>query len=65
VSIRYIYKESDGERIAEFMTRLRDLHVARFGASRVNMLRDSKVDVATLDPEMAHIQVIAVDPYVQ
>ena len=60
----YIYKEADGERIGGFMQRLRDVHVARFGASRVNMIQDSKkLDLGKLDPNMAHIQVVAVDPY--
>ena len=59
----YIYKEADGERIAGFLARLKDLHVARFGASRVNMIQESKVDEADLDDKLAHIQVISVEPY--
>lgn len=59
----YIYKEADGERIAGFLGRLKDLHVARFGASRVNMIQESKVDEADLDEDKAHIQIISVEPY--
>jgi len=62
----YIYKEAAMERIAAFVARLRDTHVARFGASKVTIIQDAALPapLETLKAcGTAHIQVISVEPH--
>ncbi|KAK3914024.1 Dedicator of cytokinesis protein 9 [Frankliniella fusca] len=62
--IDYIYKEPKVASLAEVSERLQRLYTSKFGDGIVKMMTDSApVDMAELDPKLAHIQVTHVTPY--
>ncbi|XP_033123079.1 dedicator of cytokinesis protein 7-like isoform X2 [Anneissia japonica] len=62
----FIYKEPKITKLPEIAHRLQNFYGERFGEENLVMMKDSrKVDVRTLDPLKAYIQVTYVEPYFQ
>ncbi|XP_063891201.1 dedicator of cytokinesis protein 7 [Helicoverpa armigera] len=60
----FIYKEHALTKLPEIFSRLENFYGARFGADNVVIIKDSNiVDVSTLDPDKAYIQITYVEPY--
>ncbi|XP_041982163.1 dedicator of cytokinesis protein 7 isoform X2 [Aricia agestis] len=62
----YVYKEHALTKLPEIFSRLENFYGQRFGAENVVIIKDSNVvDVATLDPDKAYIQITYVEPYLE
>ncbi|XP_059491152.1 dedicator of cytokinesis protein 7 isoform X2 [Neocloeon triangulifer] len=62
--VEYIYKEPSLTKLHEIFSRLENFYSERFGPENVVTIKDSNtVDVSTLDPEKAYIQITYVEPY--
>ncbi|KAH9636156.1 hypothetical protein HF086_007108 [Spodoptera exigua] len=60
----FVYKEHALTKLPEIFSRLENFYGARFGADNVVIIKDSNiVDVSTLDPDKAYIQITYVEPY--
>ncbi|XP_059061813.1 dedicator of cytokinesis protein 7 [Achroia grisella] len=60
----FIYKEHALTKLPEIFSRLENFYGQRFGAENVVIIKDSNiVDVSTLDPDKAYIQITYVEPY--
>ncbi|XP_035782880.1 dedicator of cytokinesis protein 7-like [Anopheles albimanus] len=60
----FIYKEPTLTKLPEIFSRLQNFYADRFGPDAVQIIKDSNVvDIATLDPEKAYIQITYVEPY--
>ncbi|XP_072180438.1 dedicator of cytokinesis protein 9-like [Diadema setosum] len=60
----YIYKEPKVTTLASVCERLQNLYSDKYGAENVELIRDSnKVNIDTLKPNVAYIQVTFVKPY--
>uniref|UniRef100_A0A1Q3G270 Putative ph domain-containing protein n=1 Tax=Culex tarsalis TaxID=7177 RepID=A0A1Q3G270_CULTA len=60
----FIYKEPTLTKLPEIFSRLQNFYADRFGPDVVQIIKDSNaVDVKTLDPEKAYIQITYVEPY--
>ncbi|XP_064615017.1 dedicator of cytokinesis protein 9-like [Liolophura sinensis] len=61
---QYIYKEPKVTSLAELCGRLEKMYSEKFGRDNVKLIKDSKmVEVSSLDPKFAYIQVTHVTPY--
>jgi dedicator of cytokinesis protein 6/7/8 len=59
-----VYKEPTLTKLPEIFSRLQNFYSERFGADAVQIIKDSNlVDVASLDPDKAYIQITYVEPY--
>ncbi|XP_055550317.1 dedicator of cytokinesis protein 9 isoform X3 [Wyeomyia smithii] len=62
--VEYVYKEPKVTSLSEISERLHKQYRDKFGADNVKMIMDSSpVDVTSLDPKLAYIQVTHVTPY--
>ncbi|XP_058447960.1 dedicator of cytokinesis protein 9 isoform X2 [Malaya genurostris] len=62
--VEYVYKEPKVTSLSEISERLNKQYRDKFGSDNVKMIMDSSpVDVSTLDPKLAYIQVTHVTPY--
>ncbi|KAG5883156.1 hypothetical protein JTB14_033407 [Gonioctena quinquepunctata] len=60
----FIYKEPTLTKLPEIFSRLENFYSERFGAENVIIIKDSNiVDLSSLDPEKAYIQITYVEPY--
>ncbi|XP_055858913.1 dedicator of cytokinesis protein 7 isoform X2 [Episyrphus balteatus] len=60
----FIYKEPTLTKLPEIFSRLQSFYADRFGPDSVHIIKDSNnVDVNTLDPDKAYIQITYVEPY--
>jgi hypothetical protein len=60
----FIYKEPTLTKLSEIFSRLQNFYSDRFGAECVQIIKDSNtVDISTLDPDKAYIQITYVEPY--
>ncbi|CAH1183209.1 unnamed protein product [Phaedon cochleariae] len=60
----FIYKEPTLTKLPEIFSRLENFYSERFGADNVIIIKDSNiVDLGSLDPEKAYIQITYVEPY--
>ncbi|KAM3959107.1 LOW QUALITY PROTEIN: dedicator of cytokinesis [Aphomia sociella] len=60
----FIYKEHALTKLPEIFSRLENFYGQRFGPENVVIIKDSNiVDVSTLDPDKAYIQITYVEPY--
>ncbi|EDW80222.1 uncharacterized protein Dwil_GK21076 [Drosophila willistoni] len=60
----FIYKEPTLTKLPEIFSRLQNFYTERFGSDCVHIIKDSNtVDVNSLDPEKAYIQITYVEPY--
>ncbi|XP_055386415.1 dedicator of cytokinesis protein 7 [Condylostylus longicornis] len=60
----FIYKEPTLTKLSEIFSRLQNFYTDRFGPDTVHIIKDSNiVDVNSLDPEKAYIQITYVEPY--
>ncbi|CAB3248141.1 unnamed protein product [Arctia plantaginis] len=60
----FIYKEHALTKLPEIFSRLENFYGTRFGVDNVVIIKDSNiVDVSTLDPDKAYIQITYVEPY--
>ncbi|XP_035909573.1 dedicator of cytokinesis protein 7 [Anopheles stephensi] len=60
----FIYKEPTLTKLPEIFSRLQNFYADRFGPDVVQIIKDSNaVEVASLDPEKAYIQITYVEPY--
>lgn len=60
----FIYKEPTLTKLPEIFSRLENFYSQRFGTENVVIIKDSNtVDVSTLDPDKAYIQITYVEPY--
>ncbi|XP_063839037.1 dedicator of cytokinesis protein 7 [Ostrinia nubilalis] len=60
----FVYKEHALTKLPEIFSRLENFYGARFGAENVVIIKDSNiVDVTTLEPDKAYIQITYVEPY--
>ncbi|XP_028159406.1 dedicator of cytokinesis protein 7-like [Ostrinia furnacalis] len=60
----FVYKEHALTKLPEIFSRLENFYGARFGTENVVIIKDSNiVDVTTLEPDKAYIQITYVEPY--
>ncbi|KAJ8930196.1 hypothetical protein NQ314_017036 [Rhamnusium bicolor] len=60
----FIYKEPTLTKLPEIFSRLENFYAERFGTENVIIIKDSNiVDINSLDPEKAYIQITYVEPY--
>lgn len=60
----FIYKEPTLTKLSEIFSRLQNFYSERYGPDLVHIIKDSNsVNVETLDPEKAYIQITYVEPY--
>lgn len=60
----FIYKEPTLTKLSEIFSRLQSFYSERFGQDVVHIIKDSNtVNVETLDPDKAYIQITYVEPY--
>ncbi|XP_053694976.1 dedicator of cytokinesis protein 7 [Sabethes cyaneus] len=60
----FIYKEPTLTKLPEIFSRLQNFYADRFGPDVVQIIKDSNtVDIKSLDPEKAYIQITYVEPY--
>ncbi|XP_016979393.1 dedicator of cytokinesis protein 7 isoform X2 [Drosophila rhopaloa] len=60
----FIYKEPTLTKLPEIFSRLQNFYTERFGPDSVHIIKDSNtVDVNSLDPDKAYIQITYVEPY--
>ncbi|XP_049870539.1 dedicator of cytokinesis protein 7 isoform X2 [Pectinophora gossypiella] len=60
----FVYKEHALTKLPEIFSRLENFYGQRFGVENVVIIKDSNiVDVSTLDPDKAYIQITYVEPY--
>nr|XP_014087312.1 dedicator of cytokinesis protein 7 isoform X2 [Bactrocera oleae] len=60
----FIYKEPTLTKLPEIFSRLQNFYADRFGPDSVHIIKDSNsVDINSLDPEKAYIQITYVEPY--
>ncbi|KAJ2944480.1 hypothetical protein O0L34_g3827 [Tuta absoluta] len=60
----FIYKEHALTKLPEIFSRLENFYGQRFGTENVVIIKDSNiVDISTLDPDKAYIQITYVEPY--
>ncbi|PSN35267.1 Dedicator of cytokinesis protein 7 [Blattella germanica] len=60
----FIYKEPTLTKLPEIFSRLENFYAERFGTENIVIIKDSNaVDLSTLDPEKAYIQITYVEPY--
>ncbi|XP_025407791.1 dedicator of cytokinesis protein 7 isoform X2 [Sipha flava] len=60
----FVYKEPTLTKLSEIFGRLQNFYSNRFGEDCVTIIKDSNtVDVGTLDPRKAYIQITYVEPY--
>ncbi|XP_055593172.1 dedicator of cytokinesis protein 7 [Uranotaenia lowii] len=60
----FIYKEPTLTKLPEIFSRLQNFYADRFGPDVVQIIKDSNtVDLKTLDPDKAYIQITYVEPY--
>ncbi|CAG9567548.1 unnamed protein product [Danaus chrysippus] len=60
----FVYKEHALTKLPEIFSRLENFYGQRFGAENVVIIKDSNVvDVSSLDPDKAYIQITYVEPY--
>ncbi|XP_065358004.1 dedicator of cytokinesis protein 7 isoform X2 [Calliphora vicina] len=60
----FIYKEPTLTKLPEIFSRLQNFYADRFGPDSVHIIKDSNsVDVNSLDPDKAYIQITYVEPY--
>ncbi|KAH8283104.1 hypothetical protein KR054_012188, partial [Drosophila jambulina] len=60
----FIYKEPTLTKLPEIFSRLQNFYTERFGPDSVHIIKDSNaVDISSLDPDKAYIQITYVEPY--
>ncbi|XP_030380516.1 dedicator of cytokinesis protein 6 isoform X2 [Scaptodrosophila lebanonensis] len=60
----FIYKEPTLTKLPEIFSRLQNFYAERFGPDSVHIIKDSNsVDLQSLDPNKAYIQITYVEPY--
>ncbi|KAL1463566.1 hypothetical protein WDU94_015306 [Cyamophila willieti] len=60
----FIYKEPTLTKLPEIFNRLENLYAERFGVDSIMIIKDSNpVDIMSLDPDKAYIQITYVEPY--
>ncbi|XP_046985251.1 dedicator of cytokinesis protein 7 [Schistocerca americana] len=60
----FIYKEPTLTKLPEIFSRLENFYAERFGSENIVIIKDSKsVDLSSLNPEKAYIQITYVEPY--
>lgn len=60
----FVYKEPTLTKLSEIFSRLQNFYSDRFGPDVVHIIKDSNlVNVTTLDPDKAYIQITYVEPY--
>ncbi|KAI5636022.1 hypothetical protein NE865_11327 [Phthorimaea operculella] len=60
----FIYKEHALTKLPEIFSRLENFYGQRFGTENVVIIKDSNiVDISSLDPDKAYIQITYVEPY--
>nr|CAH7724340.1 unnamed protein product [Callosobruchus chinensis] len=60
----FIYKEPTLTKLPEIFSRLENFYAERFGSENVMIIKDSNtVDISSLNPEKAYIQITYVEPY--
>ncbi|XP_039764432.1 dedicator of cytokinesis protein 7 isoform X2 [Pararge aegeria] len=60
----FVYKEHALTKLPEIFSRLENFYGQRFGAENVVIIKDSNVvDVSSLEPDKAYIQITYVEPY--
>lgn len=60
----FIYKEPTLTKLPEIFSRLENFYAERFEQENIVIIKDSNaVDMSTLDPEKAYIQITYVEPY--
>ncbi|CAG9768957.1 unnamed protein product [Ceutorhynchus assimilis] len=60
----FVYKEPTLTKLPEIFSRLENFYAERFGAENVCIIKDSNiVDLNSLDPDKAYIQITYVEPY--
>ncbi|KAJ0181570.1 hypothetical protein K1T71_002292 [Dendrolimus kikuchii] len=61
---QFVYKEHALTKLPEIFSRLENFYGQRFGTENVVIIKDSNtVDISTLDPDKAYIQITYVEPY--
>ncbi|XKL65388.1 hypothetical protein PGB90_008808 [Kerria lacca] len=60
----FVYKEPTLTKLSEIFSRLQNFYSERFGLDVVHIIKDSNVvDISTLEPDKAYIQITYVEPY--
>ncbi|XP_031624469.1 dedicator of cytokinesis protein 7-like, partial [Contarinia nasturtii] len=60
----FVYKEPTLTKLPEIFSRLQNFYADRFGVENIHIIKDSNiVEVSTLDPDKAYIQITYVEPY--